>query len=55
MRWNHNDSTFAIKLLQHMENDARNNNMNEKEKIDEKIWEDEDEGTNKFGQLHIFL
>ena len=51
-----------------MENDARNNNVpndharnnnmkNENEKMDEKIWGDEEDrqGTNKFGRLHIFL
>ena len=61
-------TSFAIELLQRMENDARNNNVpnndarnnsmkNENEKMDEKIWGDEEDrqGTNKFGRLHIFL
>ena len=38
-------------------NDARNNSMkNENEKMDGKIWGDEEDrqGTNKLVQLHIF-
>ena len=65
MRWNQNDSSFAIEHLQQMEHDdarnndvpndqarnnivrnddARNNDIkNANEKLDEKIWGDEEE------------